>query len=98
MIDFKSTYRTLPPLAKQARMAMDNFGPQARLRRLPNVMLDGAPAYHIAGTIPSHGPYEEVGADSHDRAMAVSFTLQATPPKERREIVDSVIASFKWKK
>jgi hypothetical protein len=83
-------------LDDRARDAMAQL-PGSKLTRKPDVELDGVPAYHIAGTAPVRGPYEEVGTGSHGRAISISFSLNDYTAAERREIVDSVIASFRWK-
>jgi hypothetical protein len=83
-------------IAKQARIALTKF-PGAKLTVQPDVELDGSPAYHVAGTVPVRGPFEEVGTDSHGRSLNITFSLNGYTAAERREIVDPVIASFRWK-
>jgi hypothetical protein len=83
-------------LDERARDAMAQL-PGSKLTRKPDIELDGVPAYHLVGTAPVRGPYEEVGTGSHGRAISISFSLNDYTAAERREIVDSVIASFRWK-
>jgi hypothetical protein len=83
-------------LAERARDAMAQL-PGSKLTRQPDIELDGEPGYHIAGTAPVRGQYEEVGTAADGRAVSISFSLNGLTAAERREIVDSVIASFQWK-
>jgi hypothetical protein len=83
------------PVDKLARNALTEL-PGAKLSRLPDVVLDGSPAYHVTGTAPVRGRYDEVGTDSHGRSVEIGFSLNGYTPAERSEIIDSVIASFRW--
>jgi hypothetical protein len=83
-------------LDERAQDAMTQL-PGSKLTRKPDIELDGVPAYHIAGTAPVRGPYEEMGTGYEGRAFSISFSLNGLTASERREIVDSVIASFRWK-
>ena len=85
-----------PSLAEQARGALTEL-PGAKLTRQPDTELDGSPAYYITGTEPLRGDYEEVGTIAHDSSMNISFTLNGYSDAERQEIIDSVVASFRWK-
>ena len=83
-------------LGARARDALSAV-PGAKLTRQPDVELDGSPAYHVAGTAPVRGNYEVVGTGDHGRGISISFNLNGYTAAERREIVDSVVASFRWK-
>jgi hypothetical protein len=94
IIDLTST----PPaysVDKLARNALTEL-PGAKLSRLPDTVLDGSPAYHVTGTAPVRGEYDEVGTDSHGRSVEIGFSLNGYTPAERTEIIESVIASFQW--
>jgi hypothetical protein len=83
---------SIDKLAQEMQTAV----PGSKLNRQPDVELDGSPAYHLAGTAPVDGRYEEVGTNANGRAITISFSLNGYTAAERREIVDSVIASFRW--
>ena len=67
-------------------------------RKLPAVELDGVEVYHLAGKVQRLNYLEEFGAVVDDRIVTLSFQLSPEiTPTERREIVDSVLATFRWR-
>lgn len=67
-------------------------------KRLPNTQLDGVEVYHLAGMVQDHLYHEEFGANVDDRLVSLVFDLSdLLSPAERREVVDSVVASFRWR-
>ena len=84
------------PVDQLARNALTEL-PGAKLTRQPDVELDGEPAYHVSGTAPVRGDYDEVGTDANGRSIEIGFSLNGYSAAERQEIIDSVIASFRWK-
>ena len=64
----------------------------------PAVELDGVEFYHLAGKVQKLDHLEDFGAVVDD--MIVNLTFHFSPeisPAERQEIVDSVVATFRWK-
>lgn len=69
-----------------------------RPKALPATELDGVEVYHLAGKTDRLSYLEEFGADRGDRIVALTFELSTElSPQEREEIVDSVVATFRWK-
>lgn len=67
-------------------------------RKLPLVELDGVEAYHLAGKVERSTYLEEFGVIVDDQIVTLGFDFSLeVSPAERREIVDSVVASFRWR-
>jgi hypothetical protein len=64
----------------------------------PTVEIGGVEFYHLAGKVQKLDYLEDFGAVVDD--MIVNLTFHFSPevsPAERQEIVDSVVATFRWK-
>lgn len=69
-----------------------------RPKEQPATELDGVEVYHLAGKTDRLSYLEEFGADRGGRVVALIFELSTElSPQEREEIVDSVVATFRWK-
>jgi hypothetical protein len=66
-------------------------------RRMPDVELGGEPAYHLSGKVNSFNAFDEYGAVRGSRLVTVSFELETSIPKARREqMIASALATFAW--
>ncbi len=66
-------------------------------KRLPNVEVDGTEMYHLSGRIQPLNWLEEYGAVVDDRIVTLTFQFSPeVSAGERREIADSVLATFRW--
>jgi hypothetical protein len=65
---------------------------------LPVVVVDGVEMYHLAGKIHKNAYLEDFGAVVDDTIVSLSFTFSLEiSPAERQQVVDSVLASYRWK-
>jgi hypothetical protein len=78
-----------------AKISFDTSMPD-NARRFPDVTLDGVEFYHVAGTRPAGLHVTEYGADHLGRFVTVTFNLYDIGSAERREIIESVMASLRW--
>jgi hypothetical protein len=92
------TGETTTTLDQMAQTVIDGTSYGHKPKRLPNTTLDGIEVYHLAGRIDDLQYLVEYGAIYHNSAVYFSFVLTKTIPNdERQEIVDSVLATFRWK-
>lgn len=78
-----------------ARISLDTTMPD-NARRFPDVTLDGVEFYHVAGSAPAGLFVTEYGAEKLGRLVTVKFNLYDMGSSERREVVESVMASLRW--
>lgn len=65
---------------------------------LPTVEVDGVEMYHLAGKVDRNAYLEDFGAVVDDTIVSLSFDFETSiAPAERQQVVDAVLASFRWK-
>lgn len=67
-----------------------------RPRRLPDVVIDGVAFYHLVGRQDPVAGVEEFGTVHDGSDVRLSFALRL-PPAQRRDVIDSVLATFTWR-
>ena len=84
------------PLAQLARNSLDTGFPENG-RRHDDVTLDGVDFYRISGTEPDGLYIEDYGADHLGDYVTLRFHIDpGVGTRERRELIDSVLASLQW--
>lgn len=68
-----------------------------RPKTLPRIEVDGVELYHLRGLSTTDTPLDEYGTRAGDLAFSVSFDLPLASPAERQEVIDSVLASLRWR-
>lgn len=64
----------------------------------PDVEVDGVEMYHLEGRVQPLNWESEFGAIVDDHVVVLRFHLSPrTPLTERRQLVDSVLATFEWR-
>lgn len=67
-------------------------------KKLPTIELDGKDVYHIAGQVQPHLYLEAFGSQQNGKLVEISFSFSpVATPEERQEIIDSTLATFRWK-
>ena len=86
------------PLDEQVKRVNELRKAGDRPERLPDLSLDGSPAFHLAGPLKAvPGVWEvTIGGDHVDHQYTLSFTLRNTSRAERDALVESVVASWEW--
>ncbi|MBA3781691.1 MAG: hypothetical protein H0X12_07545 [Nocardioides sp.] len=87
------------PVDAQAAQLIDFNKGRIRYKRMPDTYLGGSPAYLLTG------PDQEVrglwhvaiGGPYGERNYTLSFTLDYKSQAQRAAVVDSVLASWRWK-
>lgn len=67
-------------------------------KKLPPTELDGKEVYHLAGQVQPHLYLEEFGTQQNGKLVSIAFLFSpVATPEERQEIIDSTLATFRWK-
>lgn len=82
------------PLGQVADLFSDPIGWDRAPRRLPTVTVDGVRMFHLRGRL--GGRSREVYGTQRGRS-AVLVEFEVADPRERRETIESVLASIDWK-
>lgn len=65
-------------------------------RVLPDLEIDGVTVFHVAGPIDDRSYGEAFGALVDGAGVTIEFQIHSPAPR-RREIVDSTMATFRWR-
>jgi hypothetical protein len=83
------------PLDRLLKSDLRVFGDVADFHRLPDVTVDGNPAYHYTGRPDSLNVRESYGFWDDGYQVVIDFELaRRLSPAKRRELVDSVMATY----
>ncbi|WP_243056844.1 hypothetical protein [Nocardioides sp. SR21] len=67
-------------------------------KKLPLTELDGKEVYHLAGKVQPLLYLEEFGTQQNGKLVSIAFLFSpVATPEERQEIIDSTLATFRWK-
>lgn len=70
----------------------------AVVERQPNVFLDGAPAYYVQWYQKGDTKIQhDIGLDNQGRVIAIHLDLDRDDPAATVALVESVLASFRWR-
>lgn len=84
------------PLNEQVRISRDVGLWVGEVRRLPDVTVDGVTFYHLMGREAGIEHVEEFGAVHGGAGVRIVFNLFSAA-HQRREVLQSVLASFEWR-
>jgi hypothetical protein len=80
-----------------ARSALRTLPKGAEASRLPDVQLDGVPAFHIHYTVPGdRQEYDSVTTVRNGRNVGVDFMLARRNAATNPDLIGSVLATFRW--
>jgi hypothetical protein len=69
----------------------------AKLDRLPNLELAGSPAYHFHYTVPGDPVlYDSITTLRDGRSITLDFFLNKNTATKQPELIESVLATFRW--
>ena len=74
-----------------------NVADDRRPKRLTDTTLDGVPVFHVEGRLDDTIWFAAYGAIRDDTVVYVRFDLD-TPPAKSQQVVESVLATWQWKK
>ena len=81
-----------------ARLALKSSSYIIPPKRLEDVVLDGVPAYHLAGSPDRFTAGDMYGAIYQDDLVTIEFDFgKRRSPAERRKLMASSLATFHWK-
>jgi hypothetical protein len=69
----------------------------ADVQRLPDVDLDGVPAFHLHYTVPQDPQeYDVITTEHNGRNVGLDFILQRKSAATNPDLIASVLATFRW--
>ena len=85
------------PLDVQAQSALHTLPKGAKASRLPDVELDGVPAFHIHYTVPGDPQeYDTITTVRNGRNVGLDFMLERKSAATNPDLIGSVLATFRW--
>ncbi len=85
-------------LDEQVRVARGLLPKDAKVERLPDVLLDGEPAYYLRWTVPGDRIMQhDLGTQRGGRVVYVHLDLLKDDPAAGDAVVAAVVASFAWR-
>jgi hypothetical protein len=66
-------------------------------KRLPDVVIDGEPAYHFRGLEPGGFRTESFGLNYDYEGVRLSFSLFGGTRQQQEDLIASVLASWQWR-
>lgn len=85
-------------LDEQVRFHNDSLPPDAIIKRQPDVLLDGEPAYYVQWFTKGDTKLQhDIGIDRLGQVVEIQMDLRRDDPASGAAIVEAVVASFEWR-